>query len=670
MPLSPRLAAGFSALLSLSTGTVEAQRADTTAADTAERRILLPPFIVTGAMIPIRASQAGFAVAVVDSASLARLRPTYAADVLRDLPSTFVEEAVGPGGPTIIRIRGGEEVFTQILMDGVETNQNGGFFDLQGLTLTNVERVEVTRGPQSAVYGSSAMSGVVHFVTRPGTAGPPQLEVSGEGAGAKGPGGGFRTTAAVRGGTAAVRYSAGAGLTYSRGIYDLPHDLWTRDGSVRVDASPLPPLDLTATVRYMNVEAQLPVRDPGTTRVPLDPNARNQNARFVSSIQAAYDATPSWSHRLTLSYLAQDFLYDDQFDDVASTAAYPFFVFDATFRFRSTLSRVRGEYLATHRLDVADGSDLRVSYGAELAQENVTDRTEGDFGDGELGFERGTGAVVAETQLDVLDRATLLAGVRLDKYEDLDAELTPRASGIVHLIPRTWSLRAALGRAYKAPNLQQQYLDNPFIVSNPDLKPETSFSWEVGTTVHLHGGRIVADLGYFHQDFHNLIRAVPDSGSGKAINRNLGRSRAQGIEWSLRYQPNNAWTVGTDGGWITTEVQDNEGLASSEYPVGEPLPFRPTVTFGSFVSYEPTPRFGASLRGSVVGSQVVLSERFSGMRERLDSYFLLGAGGHVLVTPHLEIYTRVDNLFDSKYATAFDRQGVRASATLGLRVTN
>jgi outer membrane receptor protein involved in Fe transport len=104
--------------------------------------------------------------------------------------------------------------------------------------------------------------------------------------------------------------------------------------------------------------------------------------------------------------------------------------------------------------------------------------------------------------------------------------------------------------------------------------------------------------------------------------------------------------------------------------VGEPLPFRPTVTFGSFVSYEPTPRFGASLRGSVVGSQVVLSERFSGMRERLDSYFLLGAGGHVLVTPHLEIYTRVDNLFDSKYATAFDRQGVRASATLGLRVTN
>lgn len=648
-----------------------AQERDTTASDTSRAAtVRLPALVVTGTVTPAAPAALGFAVTTVGRADLARRKPVYAADALRDLPGTFIDEAVGPGGPTIVRLRGGEEVFTQILMDGVETNQNGGFFDFQGLTLTNVERVEVARGPQSAVYGSSAVSGVVHFITAPGIAGPPRVEVTAEGGDATRFGGSFRTSGVVRGGSPRLRYSAGGGVAYSRGIYALPNDIWTRDASLRIDLAPSDRWDLTGTLRYALVDASLPVRDPGATRVPLDPNARDENERFVTSVQAQWRASPAWSHRVRGFYFAQDFLYEDEFDDVASTGSYPFFIFDATFTFRSRLWRAGADYLATHRLQPADGLDVAISYGGQLQQEELTDRTAGDFGEGVLPFERGSGALLAEAQLDLHRRLAILGGARLDKYENLAAQLTPRMSAAWRLLPDRVTLRAAAGRAYKAPNLQQQYLDNPFIVANPDLEPETSVSWEVGLLLDDDQGRLHAEVGFFRQEYRNLIRTVDDSASGKQINRNLGSSHAIGVEWALRYRFHPNWLVGTDGAWIRTTVDDNAGLSATEYPVGKPLPFRPSVTAAAFVGYEPHERLQLTVRSSVIGPQTVLSERFSGMREAIDGYILLGGVARYRLTSQLEVYARVDNLLDVAYQTAFDRPGIPATAAIGVQFAN
>ena len=87
----------------------------------------------------------------------------------------------------------------------------------------------------------------------------------------------------------------------------------------------------------------------------------------------------------------------------------------------------------------------------------------------------------AEIQVRPSSRVDVLAGVRVEKYEGLDASVTPRASVVFQLDPDAASLRVAAGRAYKAPNLQEQFLENPFIVSNPDLAPETSTSVKITT---------------------------------------------------------------------------------------------------------------------------------------------------------------------------------------------
>src|SRR5689334_14678732 len=141
----------------------------------------LPPIIVTATVEPVRQDRIGFVSSVLDSAGLANEPAALAGQLLRRLPDVFVDEGAGSGGPTVLRIRGGEEPYTKVLWDGVPINISGGFLDVQGLTLSNVERVEVARGPHSALHGSSAMSGVVQFITRRGTVGRPTFDAMWEG---------------------------------------------------------------------------------------------------------------------------------------------------------------------------------------------------------------------------------------------------------------------------------------------------------------------------------------------------------------------------------------------------------------------------------------------------------------------------------------------------------
>lgn len=661
-------------LAALSATPLFAQERDTTGTqepDTSSAELVtLAPLVVTVSRVPLRADRIGFAFSLVRSEQLSLEKPLYAADPLRNLPGTYIDEAAGPGGPTIVRVRGGEEVFTQILMDGVKVNQNGGFFDFQGLTLANVERIEVARGPQSALYGSSAVSGVVHFITRRGELGPPRLEFTAEGGGATENGGSFSAKASAAGGAGWLGYSAGVGATYSRGIYDIAHDTRTGDISFRLDATPSDRWDFAGTFRAISVDSDLPIRDPGATRVPLDPNARNERDRIVSSLRARFAPSRHWTHALAASLYREDFLFMDLRDDVAAAQMFDFFIFDADFTLDSELWRPTVEYAGSYEFkpEQTDGS-LTISFGGQWEREELTDRTAGEFGEGDLELNRNSVAGFLEAQTDLIPSISLLVGTRLEKFEDLSAESTPRASALVSVIPGVVSVRAAAGRAYKAPNLQEQFLDNPFIASNPDLEPETSTSWEFGVDAILASGDLTGGATYFRQDFDNLIRSVEQENSTQQINKNLGEARAQGIEWTIRFRPSRRWLVGSEGAWVSTEILDNTGLSDEEFPVGESLPFRPKVVGSAFVEVLPVGGLTAIARGNFVGTQTVLSERFGGQRVDLDPYFLLGLNANYAVSSRFELYTRIDNLLDTDYETAFDRKGIPLTVAAGVRLS-
>jgi vitamin B12 transporter len=664
---------GVILVLCISANSLFAQRPDSSArvdssrgaGQTARPRKLLPTVVITGSLSGTSHERLGVAHSVIDRTAL-RAEPSPAAvDPLRRTTGVYVDEANGPLGPTIVRLRGGEETFTQILLDGVQANENGGFFDWQGLTLVNVDRIELARGPQSAVYGSSAMSGVVQIFSRAGEPGSPRVEAMLEGAGRRSYGGGMRGMVEASGGSQRVRYAAGGGTAYDRGPYRLAHDLRSDDASLRVDLVPRGPFHLTAVARYMGVDSKLPVRDPGTTRTPLDPNQRNSRDRVVAALHGAWAPSDRWTHRLTLADYYQDFTYADQRDGLVPES-YPFFVFDANIDFRARVERRTARYVGTVTGQPQPALGLTLSYGGQWEREFLRTSVSGDFGPASQSISRPSVAGFAEAQARFGDRLSLLVGSRIEKFRDLPSEIVPRATAVFEVLPRKVSLRAAVGRAYKAPNMQDQYPNNPFIVGNPDLEPETSTSWELGADVLSTRG--TGSITYFRQSYDNLIRSVNYDQSGTQINRNLGRSRAAGVEAELVVHPRPRWSLGTGGSWTTTEVLDNRGLPSDQFPTGEPLPFRPEYTATAFLAVPATNVFTLVLRASAIGRQTVLAERFSGPRVSIGPHAVVMTTGTYSISPSLEAYFHVQNALDARYDTGYDKPGAPRSAALGLRL--
>jgi vitamin B12 transporter len=663
----PRPAIVVVACLTIGPAVLAAQRPDSLADTvTSRRRRPLPPISVTGSLSSAPGIAIGISRSVMDAAGL-RAEPTRnAVDALRRAPSVFIDEANGPLGPTIVRLRGGEETYTQIVMDGVPINENGGFFDAQGVTLTLVDRVEIARGPQSALYGSSAMSGVIQMHTRAGEPGPLRMDGTIEGSRTSAFGGGVRGTFGAMGGTERARYSLGVGSVYDRGQYRVPNHLEGRDAVLRSDFLPAESLVLSGVARYMDVDANLPVRDRGVTRAPLDPNQRQARTRGLGTIALHWAPRRAWTHQGSVSYFRRDFVYADQSDGL-DQADYDSFVFDFNYHYEAVVRRAAVRYVTTATGQLANGVSGALSVGGEWLRESLTDFQRGDFGPGSMSVARPSRSAFGEAHARIRDRVTLLAGGRLERFAGLKSEFVPRATAVWDVVRERLSLRTALSRAYKAPNIQEQFPNSPAIVANPDLAPETSGSWEAGVDARLPM-RGTASVVYFIQDFENLIRSVNYDTTGRQINRNLGHSRAAGVETEIALSPRPRWTIGGNMTWMRTRIIDNGGLPSSDFPNGATLPFRPSYTGTAWLDAPIARRGSVLIRMLAVGPQTVLANRFSGPRVDVAPYALLGATASWRLTSGTDSYVQIANILDRKYETAYDRPGMPRAFALGMRV--
>lgn len=665
MPRRPALALCIP--LAVCAAALPAQQPDSTRdTTTSRRREPLPPISVTGSLSAAAWENIGISRSVLDASAL-RAEPTRSVvDALRRAPSVFIDEANGPLGPTIIRLRGGEETYTQVVMDGVPINENGGFFDAQGVTLTHVDRVEIARGPQSALYGSSAMSGVVQMHTSAGEPGPMRTQASVEASRTSAHGGAVRGAVSVHGGTERARYSLGAGSVYDRGQYVLPNHLKAHDVALRGDFLPGNALVLSSVVRYMDADANLPVRDRGVTRAPLDPNQRQSRRRGLGTVAARWAPGRAWTHQASVSYFRRDFMYADRSDGLDQTQ-YDSFVFDFNYHYEAVVRRAALRYVTTLSGAPSSGVSGALSAGAEWLRESLTDVQRGDFGPGSMSVARPSRSAFGEAHARIRDRVTLLAGGRVERFEGLEGEFVPRATAVWDVVRDRLSLRGAISRAYKAPNIQEQFPNSPAIVANPDLAPETSRSWEAGADLRLPL-RGTASVAYFIQDFENLIRSVNYDSTGRQINRNLGRSRAAGVESELTLSPRARWTVGGALTWLRTRIVDNGGLPVTDFPNGGALPFRPSYTGTAWFDAPVGARGAALIRVLAVGRQTVLANRFSGPRVDIAPYALLGATASWRLTSGADTYVQLANLLDRDYQTAHDRPGIPRTIALGMRV--
>jgi len=607
----------------------------TVAADTQEAAepaaTVAEEIVVSASHAEVERERVGSAVTVIEREEIERRGAVTVADLLATVPGVAVSRSGGRGGGVSVFLRGASSSHTLVLVDGVRVNATGsGAFDWADMTTDGVERIEVLRGPQSAVHGSEAIGGVISIVSRRGNG--PAWRAGGrdglDGALAAEAGGRDwrRLAGRAAGGAGAWDWSLAASRQQTDGTSHAPAARgnterdpwenataaatlgreWSGDGRGRL------------SVRWFDAAAGLDAFEFPAGLVD-DPDYRQERRGVVASVEVEKRLGPRWTQRLRLGVADEETLTLDPDPEPAFH---------------------RSAFIGT-TADAEVAADVALGGGHTLSAGYVFERRRGEQAD----------AFDVEADLHSLyleDRFAwrgfeLAAGARHDDHSVFGGETTFRGTAAWRPGAAT-RLHGSFGTGFKAPTFVDLYY--PFY-GNPELAPETSRSWDVGVERSWRGGRLVGDLTVFAARYDDLITF--DTRTFLAAN--VARAEAEGVEAQLAWRPGPRW--GLAGAYTLTDSAD---LAS-----GELLPRRPRHAMSLSLDLAPAPRWTAT------ATLVALADRIDSDGRRLADTERLDAVVGYAWTPRLGATLRLENLFDEEGEEVGGYAAPGASAALGLR---
>ena len=617
----------------------------------------LEDIVVTATRIPISANAVTSSVTVLQGEELRARGVTYVLDALRAVPGLSVVQGGTFGALTSVFIRGGESDYVQVLIDGVPLNQPGGFYNFANLSMANVDRIEVLRGPASVLYGSDAAAGVVQIFTRQG-AGPTRAS-AGVRAGTYGSVG---FAADVAGSTERTAYSFAVDRFVTNGIYDFNSDYDNTVVSGRFQVRPDEVTDLALNLRYRDSKFHFPTDATGNI---VDQNAYTLDEATTASIDAGRFFTDRIEVRLLLASNVTGGGTNDAQDNAADTLGF------YAFRSLQDLSRQSVDV----RANVYPQPGLVVTAGAHFEQqeERFFNESESEFGpsNGSTDVERSNRAYYTQFLAETGPLSVVLGG-RLDDNEAFGTFATYRAGGSLRWGGTT--LRASVGRSFKAPTFFENFATG-FVTGNPDLDPERTFSWETGLRGVLLDGRVVVAGTYFSQTFDDLIQFTFAETPNYV---NVAEAEASGIEIEVIVEPVADLVVSGSYTYLDTKVVD-AGFASgagATFVEGARLLRRPASTFSGEVSFRGWDRGSFSIAVNRVGDR---DDRdfatFPAEPVVLPSYTTVDLATQVDLLParmsgtQLTWTLRLENVFDEQYVEVFGFPARGRTVTVGGRVS-
>ena len=638
----------------------------------ADEPVELEPIIVTATRLETPIDQVPASVSVVEGEDIERAQVTDTLEILRDIPGFTIVQVGSRGGATSLFARGGESDFNQVLIDGVKVNPAGGLFDFSDLTTEGIDRIEIVRGPQSALYGSDAITSVVQLFTRRGD-GP-------LGARFGFAGGEFETFeehAGISAGTERYGYAINVGRIDTDGILDFNNRYGNTTVASRFDWSPIEMLDLTTTVRFNDSRREFPTEGSGDRFPPLDPNQFQERDRLIIGPRAVWNPYPWWRHALQLGLYREDFTFDDPFDPGVDIGA---FVND------TTEERLSADYNSTFFLPSLAGLTPTLTLGGYAEDESFEQDSlfvfQGSGSPDRIDESRDTQAFYSQLILDWRERVTLVAGFRLDDSSTFGTEVNPRVGMAYRLPAIETKLRASYGTGIKAPTFIENFgTRNPNtdvlnVVGNPDLDPERSESWEVGFDQPLAFGDYRAEVSatYFSSDFEDLISFIPQIDPNAISFFNIQEAESQGVEVGLRVVTPIGVAFRGSYTFLDTEVLESGPSGGMQFVEGDPLIRRPEHSGAFTVDYS-VERWTASFNLTIKGSSIDLDFNAdpSGARVHLDGYTKADIAvayrliENELGMESLSITAKGQNVFDEDYEEVFGFSTAGASFLIGFR---
>jgi vitamin B12 transporter len=593
--------------------------------------------VVTATGIETPRSDVGQAITVIDRDLLENRQNAFISDILADVPSVAVVRSGGPGAQSSVFIRGANSSQTLVLIDGVRINDPSspnGAFDFGALVTGNVDQVEVLRGPNSVVWGSQAIGGVVNVRNA-----IPQDGLGIRAAAEYGAHDSIRGNVNIAGTSGPVAFSFGAGHQRTDGISTIKAGT-ERDG-----------FEGTA----LNGRAEI------TLNEALSVDLRGYYNHSVTEIDDIYSSPP-------------DVVADSRNNQLVGYAGLKLSLLDDRFKSRIAYSRTdierdgrdptqagtitsfnvyningtidRYEYQGS--FEIAKAAQL--IFGAEHEKTKASvfypagGGTRPDRADSKVTSFYGQAIVRPVKGL------TLTGGVRHDDYDLYGSETTFGANAAYSPNGGKTVLRSTYAEGFRAPTLTESVM--PF--GNVALTPETVKSYDLGIEQHLMDRKLRLSATYFHRTSRDQIVFSFMTFQSE----NIQRVKAEGVELELNARPTE-----------TLELAANYSFVDSRDK-------SPGMTFDNLVARRPrnqlnvsvdwtSPiklKLGASLR--IVGD----SYDDNANAKPLDGYALASIRASYPLTQNLELYGRIENLFDTDYEVAKDYSVLGRAAYAGFRL--
>ena len=540
----------------------------------AEIRVVLSPapigesIVVSATRDAAPTSQIGSAVTVFTADDIDRRGAPVVADLIRATPGVTVVRTGGLGGQTSLFVRGGESSYNKVLLDGVPLNEPGGTFNFGNLTTEHIERVEIVRGAESALFGSDAMSSVVQLFTRQARAHGLSGTLTAEAG----------SHASVRGGASLSARTAGWGYTVatSRAQTDnhVPNNefrnttvAWNTGGAIGHRAQ------LRSIGR---VESQRS-GTPGATafgRPDLDAffDRRDITAGVSLTVNAA-PLTPRLSYGYSRSrQISRNLVEDPPFVPVFEDRLGQFEFFDFPFNSHNVLERHHVNLQADWRAGRAIASDHLVTAAFEWDGERalLDNRLSGV----QVPARRDNFGTTLQHQI-VAGSASLVTGLRIESNDAFGMAVVPRVAAAVVLhrgggrLGQT-TFKATAGRGIKEPTILQSYSQSSFFLGNPDLEPERSRAISAGAEQRLAGDRAKIDVVWFDHRYRNQISTRTVSLSPFVAQYfNIGLTQARGIELSAIVAPGTAFQARGGYTWLDSEIVESTSPFSPVFQAGQ-----------------------------------------------------------------------------------------------------
>jgi len=615
--------------------------------------------IVSANRTPVSRLEAGSTVSTVNRQIIEERQSIFVADLLQDMPGLAVSRSGNMGAQTAIRIRGAEANHVLVRIDGIEVNDPAAddAFAFAHLTANDIERIEVVRGPQSALWGSDALAGVIDITTRRSTdrlssdafieSGAFDTFNSGLHVGTRSTNSGIDLTAS---------YLNSDGTNISRaGSEDDGYKNLT--ANLRGDIDVTRNFRLDASIRHVDATKQFDAID-FSTGLPADADRKSDTTQSTFGIGGKLELFNNFWHqslRLTGMTTSNKNFSDGMRDTKTGADKYGAY-------YQSTLNFTAGP---------TDESTQKVTFAIDYERDEFKQSGIASiFGDPNQNQDMNNTGLVGEYRATGFGGLSFSLGLRRDINSAFDNITTWRTTAAYRFEVFDSRLHASFGTGQKAPTFTERFGFFPDqFRGNPELKPERSRGFDIGYEQRFMSDRVVADVTYFHSRLEDEINgfffdpSLGMFGMFTAINRD-GTSNSKGLETELKAEIVTGLSATASYTYTDATQPDSTGQQQREIR-------RPRHMAALNVNYDFLNRAQINANLSYSGEQAdIFFPPFPAPAQTvsLDAYTLVNLGGSLAITDNVTVIARVENLFDKTYENVYGFATPGIGGFIGARV--